>query len=78
MRYLVILEALCRSWQAYMRGQGVSESTIESWGVYWSQLCMEAATCPTTDLMRTGHKLASSFSTCLYYVEEARRAASGT
>src|SRR5690242_13492587 len=70
MRYLVVLEALGRGWEAIMRGRGVRESTIESWAVYYNQLTMQAATCKAEDLRRVGQQVAQSFRTALYYIEK--------
>lgn len=71
MRYLVVLEALGRSWEGAMRAKGVAESTIESWGIYYNQLTIKAATCPSTDLRSVGHQIASCFKTAMWYMEKA-------
>ena len=71
MRYVVLLEALGRSWEGAMRAKGVEPTTIESWGIYFNQLVMEAATCKPNKLHEIGHRLASSFKTALWYMEKA-------
>lgn len=74
MRYLVVLEALGRSWEGMMRAKGVNESTIESWAVFYNQLTLHAATCKAQDLGKVGHQIATSFKTALYYMEREEEA----
>jgi len=74
MRYLVILAAIGKRWQALMTDKGVKGETVESWGIYWDQLTVKAGTCKASELTRVGSAMASSFSTALYYMrEEATR-----
>ena len=69
-RYLVILEALGHSWGSAMRAKGVSETTIDSWQVYWDQLTMKAGTCKITELRQVGHQMAACFRTAMWYMEK--------
>lgn len=73
MRYLVIMAAIGRRWQAMMRDKGVQESTVESWSVYWDQLVTKAGTCRPSELTRVGSEMAGSFQTALWYMQKAEK-----
>lgn len=73
MRYLVILAAIGRRWQAEMRASGVADNTIESWGVYWDQLVRTAGSCKASELTSVGSRMASCFPTAMWYMREARK-----
>lgn len=72
MRYLLLLQSLGASWQGAMRERGVSESTIESWTIYYSQLCTRAATCKAEEVREVGHKISGCFKTAMWYMEKGQ------
>lgn len=71
MRYLVLLSVLGRHWESMMLAEGVEGSVVESWSVYYGQLCREAGSCKPTDLYKVAARIASSFKTALYYMRRA-------
>jgi len=71
-RYLVVLGALRRHWERSMKEAQVDPQIVQSWGFYFHQLTMQAATCEASELEEVGRKIAKSFATCVWYIERAR------
>ena len=72
MRYLVVLDALRRHWEVAMTDAHVDPQIVKSWGFYFHQLSMQAATCKASELEEVGRKIAKSFATCTWYIERAK------
>jgi len=72
MRYLVVFEALRRHWEVAMTEAHVDHQVVQSWGFYFHQLTMQAATCKASELEEVGRKVAKSFATCIWYMERAK------